>query len=69
MKYVEGGYSLSLRAWDASPARKAASLYNLAIKGGLDSLLKMTFKANYSRYREKLAVKRADKALAKGKPF
>ncbi len=69
MKYVEGGYSLSLRAWDASPVRKAAGLYNLAIKGGLDSVLKMAFKASYARYREKLAVKRADKALAAGKPF
>src|SRR6201992_1964706 len=69
MKYVEGGYSLSLRAWDASIARKAASVYNLAVKGGLDSVLKMTFKANYAKYREGLAVKRANRALAAGKPF
>jgi hypothetical protein len=65
MKYVEGGYSLSLRAWDASVTRKAASIYNLAVKGGLDSMLKMAFKSNYARYREGLAIKRADKALAK----
>jgi len=64
MKYLEGGYSLS-RAWDASITRKAASIYNLAIKGGLDSVLKMAFKANYARYRERVAVKWADKALAK----
>jgi len=32
MKYVDGGYSLSLRAWDASPIRKAASLYNPGYK-------------------------------------
>ncbi|MBB3055007.1 cupin-like domain-containing protein [Mucilaginibacter gotjawali] len=69
MKYVEGGYSLSLRAWDASLSRKAASVYNLAIKGGLDSALKIAFKANYARYRENLAVKRAHKELAAGKPF
>ncbi|MCC8425150.1 cupin-like domain-containing protein [Mucilaginibacter sp. UR6-11] len=68
MKYVEGGYSLSLRAWDASFTRKAASMYNLAVKGGLDSLLKMAFKGNYARYRERLAVKRADRALAKNQP-
>src|ERR1700712_2674960 len=68
MKYLEGGYSLSLRAWDASIARKAASVYNLAIKGGLDSVLKMVFKANYAKYREGLAVKWADRALAAGKP-
>jgi len=68
MKYLDGSFSLSLRAWDASPIRKAASLYNLAVKGGLDSLLKMTFKANYAKRREKLAVKRADRALAAGRP-
>jgi hypothetical protein len=68
MKYLEGGYSLSLRAWDASFSRKAASMYNLAIKGGVDSLLKMAFKGNYARYRERLAVKKADRAFAKNMP-
>ena len=68
MKYIEGSYSLSLRAWDASITRKAASLYNLAVKGGVDSVLKMAFKANYAQYREKLAVKWANRALAAGKP-
>lgn len=69
MKYLDGSYSLSLRAWDASFTRKAASLYNLAIKGGVDSLLKMTFKGDYARYREKVAVKWANRALAAGKPY
>ncbi len=68
MKYLDGSFSLSLRAWDASPVRKAASLYNLAVKGGLDSLLKMTFKAKYAKRREKVAVKRANRALAAGSP-
>ena len=68
MKYLEGSFSLSLRAWDASPARKAASLYNLAVKGGVDSVLKMLFKSNYANYREELAVKWANRALAAGKP-
>jgi hypothetical protein len=69
MKYLDGSYSLSLRAWDASISRKAASLYNLAVKGGIDSVLKMTFKANYAAYREKLAVKWAERELKAGKPF
>jgi hypothetical protein len=68
MKYLDGSYSLSLRAWDASLTRKAASLYNLAVKGGVDSLLKMTFKGDYADYREKVAVKWANRALAAGKP-
>jgi hypothetical protein len=69
MKYIDGSYSLSLRAWDASITRKAASLYNLAVKGGVDSLLKMTFKQDYAKYREKLAIKWAEKELAEGKPY
>jgi hypothetical protein len=69
MKYLNGSYSLSLRAWDASISRKAATLYNLAIKGGLDSVFKMAFKSNYATYREKLAVKWAERELKAGKPF
>jgi hypothetical protein len=69
MKYLEGSYSLSLRAWDASPVRKAASLYNLAVKGGVDSVLKMALKGRYARYRERLAVKWAHRALSAGKPY
>ncbi|MGB4776044.1 MAG: cupin-like domain-containing protein [Daejeonella sp.] len=68
MKYLNGSFSLSLRAWDASLLRKAESIYNLAIKGGVDSILKMTLKAGYARYREKLAIKRAERALANGQP-
>ncbi|RVU01571.1 cupin-like domain-containing protein [Mucilaginibacter limnophilus] len=68
MKYIDGSFSLSLRAWDASISRKAAGMYNLAIKGGLDSMLKMAFKGKYAKYREGLAIQRAEKALAKGKP-
>jgi hypothetical protein len=68
MKYLDGSYSLSLRAWDASITRKAASVYNLAVKGGVDSLLKMTLKENYAQYREKVAIKWANRALAAGMP-
>jgi hypothetical protein len=68
MKYLDGSYSLSLRAWDASLSRKAASLYNLAVKGGVDSVLKLLFKSKYAAYREKLAVKLAERALRAGRP-
>src|SRR6201985_1999068 len=67
MKYIDGSFSLSLRAWDSSLLRKTASVYNLAIKGGLDSLLKMALKTRYATYRELLAVKRAERRLARDK--
>lgn len=65
MKYLDGSYSLSLRAWDASITRKAASLYNLATKGALDSALKMIFKGSYANYRERVAIKRANRSLSR----
>src|ERR1700761_6961837 len=65
MKYLDGSFSISLRAWDSSLLRKTASVYNLVVKGGLDSLLKMTFKARYANYRERLAIKRAERGLVK----
>lgn len=63
MKYIDGSFSLSLRAWDASISRKAQSVYNLAVKGGVDSIIKMIFKEKYAAYREKLAIKRAERAF------
>jgi len=68
MKYLDGSFSLSLRAWDASIGRKIQSVSNLALKGAFDSLLKMAFKAPYAKWRERLAVKRANNALANGSP-
>jgi hypothetical protein len=68
MKYVSGSFSLSLRAWDPSFATKLHSVYNLAVKAGLDSVLKMVLKAPYARYREQVAIKRAELALSRGLP-
>lgn len=67
MKYLDGSFSLSLRAWDQSIPGKAASLWSLFRHGAVDSLLKMAFKAKYASYREKLAVKRAENAYTKGR--
>ena len=38
-------------------------------KVALDSLLKMAFKGDYAKYREKVAIKWANRALAAGKPY
>ena len=68
MKYIDGSFSLSLRAWDASISRKIASVWSLFTHGAIDSAIKMMFKEKYASYREKLAVTRAEKALAKNRP-
>jgi len=68
MKYLNGGYSLSLRAWDKSWTIKAKSLYNLTIQRKFDDLMKRRFKGKYMNWKEELAFKRAEKALTEGEP-
>ena len=68
MRYIDGSFSLTLRAWDKSLSRKMASLCSLFMHGAVDSLLKMTFKVKYAHWREKLAVTIAEKAYRNGNP-
>jgi hypothetical protein len=68
MKYLDGSFSISLRAWDKSWGIKAKSLYNLTIQRKFDDIMKKNFKVGYMNWKEKLAVKRANKALAANKP-
>jgi hypothetical protein len=68
MKYLDGSFSISLRAWDKSLAIKAKSLFNLTIQRKFDDMMKRNFKQRYMGWKEELAVKRANKALAEGLP-
>lgn len=68
MKYLDGSFSISLRAWDKSLAVKAKSLYNLTIQRKFDNFMKANFREKYMLWKERLAIKRADKALANQKP-
>jgi hypothetical protein len=68
MKYLDGSFSISLRAWDSSWGIKAKSLYNLTIQRKFDDIMKKNFKNRYMDWKEKLAIKRAHNALAAGNP-
>jgi hypothetical protein len=68
MKYLDGSFSISLRAWDKSWAIKAQSLYNLTIQRKFDDMMKKRFNHKYMNWKEQLAVRRANKALAEGQP-
>ena len=63
MKYLDGSFSISLRAWDKSWGIKAKSLYNLTIQRKFDDFMKKNFRAKYMNWKEELAVKRAEKSL------
>jgi hypothetical protein len=69
MKYLDGSFSISLRAWDKSWGVKAKSLYNLTVQRNFDNFMKKNFKKKYMDWKEELAVKRANKALAQGDPL
>jgi hypothetical protein len=68
MKYLDGSFSISLRAWDKSWSVKAKSLYNLTIQRKLDDVMKRNFNVKYMNWKEELAIKRAERALAVGDP-
>lgn len=68
MKYLDGSFSISLRAWDKSWAVKAKSLYNLTLQRKFDDFMKRNFRNKYMNWKEQLAVKRANRALANHKP-
>ena len=67
MKYLDGSFSISLRAWDQSWGIKAKSLYNLTIQRKFDDLMKKNFRVKYMNWKERLAVKRAEAALAESR--
>lgn len=68
MKYLDGSFSISLRAWDKSWAVKAHSLWNLTVQRKFDDIMKSSFKKKYMDWKEKMAVKRAEIALKRGLP-
>lgn len=68
MKYLDGSFSISLRAWDKSWAVKAHSLWNLTIQRNFDNFMKAKFKKKYMDWKERKAIERADYALKKGLP-
>ncbi|MDR6159347.1 MULTISPECIES: cupin-like domain-containing protein [Chryseobacterium] len=68
MKYLDGSFSISLRAWDKSWAVKAHSLWNLTVQRKFDDIMKKNFRKKYMDWKEKVAVKRAEIAWKRGLP-
>lgn len=68
MRYLDGSFSISQRAWDQSWSVKAHSLWNLTVQRNFDNFMKGKFKKTYMDWKEKKAVERANTALRKGLP-
>lgn len=65
MRYIDGSFSLTLRAWDQSVSRKIASVWSLFMHGAVDSGIKVIFRERYAVWREKRAFVIAEKQLKK----
>lgn len=68
MKYLDGSFSISLRAWDKSLAMKARSILNLTVQRNFDNLMKKLFRQKYMDWKEKRAINNAEYALKKNRP-
>ncbi len=68
MRYLDGSFSISLRAWDKSWAVKASSLWNLTVQRKFDNFMKSRYKKKYMDWKERKAIERANYALRKGLP-
>lgn len=65
MRYIDGSFSLTLRAWDKSISRKIASVWSLFMHGAVDSGIKVIFRERYASWREKRVFKIAERELKK----
>lgn len=68
MKYLDGSFSISQRAWDRSWSVKAHSLWNLVVQRNFDNFMKAKFKVKYMSWKEKTSIENANKAFRKGLP-
>ncbi|WP_338841458.1 cupin-like domain-containing protein [Flavobacterium ginsenosidimutans] len=68
MRYIDGSFSLTLRAWDQSVSRKIASVWSLFMHGAVDSGIKVIFRKRYAIWREKRTFIIAEKELRNNKP-
>ena len=68
MQYLDGSFSISLRAWDKSWAIKTKSMWNLTVQRSFDNFMKRRLKNRYMDWKESMAIQRANYALKKNRP-
>lgn len=64
-RYLEPGFSLSLRALPNRPSKFLSMLYHVFVMRFTDKLMRKIFKAKWIKYKEDLAYKNSHKALQK----
>ena len=65
MKYLDGSFSLSLRALGTSPLAKLHGAYNVIVMRQIDNLARKIGGQGWIDYKDRLSIKRANRAVAK----
>lgn len=65
MKYVDAGFSLSLRSLDKSLLTKMQGFYNISILRQIDNIGRKIAGPKWITYKENAAIRKAEKALAR----
>lgn len=65
IKYLNGGFSMTLRALPRKPGKFATMLYNVFIMRHFDNNMRRFFGQKWLDYKETLAVKKTNKKLVK----
>ncbi len=65
IKYLDGGFSMTLRALPKRPKKLLTMLYNVFIMRHFDNIMRQFFGQKWLNYKEKLAEKRTNKKLSK----
>jgi hypothetical protein len=63
IKYLNGGFSMTLRALPRHPKKLATMLYNVFIMRHFDNAMRYLFGQKWLNYKENLALKRTNKNL------
>jgi len=66
IKYLDGGFSMTLRAFTRKPSRFARMLYNVMIMRHFENVMRKIKGQKWIDYKDQLAIKRTNRAI-KGK--
>ncbi|MEC3906112.1 cupin-like domain-containing protein [Tamlana sp. 2201CG12-4] len=67
IKYLDGGFSMTLRALPRHPKKILTMLYNVFIMRHFDNIMRRFFGQKWLNYKEVLSIKKTNKALSKRK--
>lgn len=68
MEYIDAGFAMSLRSMDPSLWMKARGIKNLFLMRNVDTLMKRVMPMSWARYKENVALRKAEKYIEENTP-